>query len=1078
MHRRRTGESVVVTGSPALVPVESRRQQPSWSGRGVSWIRLGLAAGTLLFSLSAPAAPPLEVQSQRKVAADHAENMKRGRELFASRVRSVLSRHCLDCHGGKQTKADFSLATRQQLLDSGHVDLEEPEDSWILKLVRHTEEPHMPLKAPQLMPAEIEVLAEWIRLGAAYDRPLGDSQTTRQADSGVTQADREFWSFQPLRIVRPPDTAGDWVRTPIDQFVRHRLQQSGLEPNSPADRRTLIRRAYLDLLGLPPTAEQVQAFVADPDPDAYDTLIDELLKSPHYGERWARHWIDVARFGESGGFEHDDDRPHAYHYRDFLIRAFNRDLPYDRFVAYQLAGDELAPDDPLAMRATGFMGAGVFPSQLTEVEFESARYDELDDIVTTTGVAFLGLSIGCARCHDHKFDPIPSEDYYRLASSFTKTIRSQVEVPVDAAILKARKAAHQRRVEAAARKLADYENSRLKPAFKELLEQGSDIPVLAPGAWRMLRPLRVTSTAGTEFAVQDDSSILATGKAAKQEVITFEAEAVLSDVRSLRLEALTHDSLPRRGPGRADNGNFALGDIQVEVIDQAGSGTKRQVVKLTRAVATHQQNSDSLSVAASIDDDGVSGWAVDGGGIGTDQAAVFSAAAPFGSSDQPAVLVVRMTFNHPNGRHALGRFRLAVSAAAQPQPQTDPAAISQEVLEAVNRLRDQANEDSDDWQLAWNWFCSTQPEWKTLQAALEAERNRAPAATEPVLVSSEGLPKLKHHADGRGYPHFYPQTHVLLRGDVKQKVKVAEQGFLRVLMPLDATARQWQVPPPKDWTRTSYQRAALARWMMDTKDGAGQLAARVIVNRLWQHHFGTGIVSTPNDFGVQGERPSHPELLDWLAARLILNGWQLKPIHKLIMTSRVYMQSSDFVAERAEVDPDNRLLWRWEPRRLEGEAIRDAILASSGLLDPTMYGPGTLDESMRRRSIYFRIKRSQLIPSMMAFDWPEHLVSIGRRASTTVAPQALVFLNGPLVRACAVQLANRLAGGDSGEVIQRAYLELLGRKATPAELESVQRFWETQTAAYESQGESAPATVALADLCQTLFCMNEFIYID
>jgi hypothetical protein len=575
------------------------------------------------------------------------------------------------------------------------------------------------------------------------------------------------------------------VHNGIDRFILSELERRGLRPNPIADRRTLIRRATFDLIGLPPTPEEVDAFLAEADPGAYEKLIDRLLASPHYGERWARHWMDVARFGESHGYEQDYDRPHAYHYRDFLIKAFNADLPYDTFVKWQIAGDEFAPDNPLALTATGFLGGGAFPTQITEVEFESARYDELDDMTATTGVAFLGLSVGCARCHDHKYDPLPSSDYYRLASAFTSTIRSEIDL------------------------------------------------TLAGGA----KPVKAQITA-------------------------------------------------------------------------------------------------------------------------------------------------------------------------------------------------------------------------------------------------DGFPKTKHHSDERGYPHFYNQTYILERGDVHRKKAPAEPGFLRVLMRNGKDVAHWRVDPPAGWTRSPFRRAALANWITDVENGAGHLAARVVVNRLWQHHFGAGIVSTPNDFGAQGERPTHPELLDHLAVELVRGGWRLKAMHKLMMTSAVYMQSSAHDEDRARIDRENLYHWRRTPRRLEAEPIRDAMLAVGGMLDRTMYGPGTLDPNMRRRSVYFFIKRSRLIPSMMLFDWPEHLVSIGRRSGTTIAPQALMFLNGEQTRAHAEAFARRLAGKPTAEAIDYAWRAALGRPPGARELGPATAFVTAQAAAYKAAGRDAPERRALTDLARTLFSMNEFVYVD
>jgi mono/diheme cytochrome c family protein len=733
-------------------------------------------------------------QAQQKpvsVPPDHAAKMAQGLSLFKERVRPLLVAQCLDCHGGKAKKGDFDLSDRKPLLDSGMID-GGGKGSQLYALITHADEPHMPSKKPKLADGDIDVIARWIDLGAPYDKPLigapANAKATPKTRLAVDEA-RNYWAFRGLRAVSPPAVSAknaSWVRTPIDRFILATLEAKGLTPNPAAGRATLIRRLSFDLIGLPPSAEEVDEFLADTQPDSYDRLVDRLLASPHYGERWARHWIDVARFAESHGYEQDYDRPFAYHYRDFLIRALNRDMPYNQFLRWQLAGDELAPDNPQAMAATGFLGAGAFPTQLTEAEFESARYNELDDMVATTGTAMLGLTIGCARCHDHKFDPILADDYYRMASVFTTTIRSEIEL------------------------------------------------VMKPG----------------------------------------------------------------------------------------GKPTK-------------------------------------------------------------------------------------------------------------------------------------------------------------VQVTSEGLPHTKHNADERGFPHFYPKTYVLARGDANQKQAEAEPGYLHVLERGGRSDKDWKVAAPKGWTRTSMRRTALANWLTDTAGGAGPLAARVIVNRLWQHHLGRGIVATPSDFGEQGEAPSHPELLEWLAAGLADNGWTLKRLHKMIVMSAVYRQDSRFDEARAKIDRENVFLWRFTPRRLEAEPIRDSMLALSGQLDSSMFGAGTLNQQMRRRSVYFFIKRSGLIPSMMLFDWPEHLAGIGQRASTTTAPQALMFMNSPLGRSSAEGLASRVSLEKGPEaLVSRAYKLSFGREASKDETRLAVDFLARQTSTYAADNKPEPARLALVDFCQALLSMSEAIYIN
>ncbi len=719
-------------------------------------------------------------------------------QFFERSIRPILVNRCYECHSYRTSspRGGLRLDTREGWQRGGRrgpaIVPGRPQDSLLIQAVsgRHpqlTMPPSDPLTAD-----EIRLLTKWVAMGAPDPRSdAAPPEVRRVAD---LRAARNWWAFRPLgRPVPPslpegnsPEPLAAWCRNPVDRFVLSRMQAHDLWPNPPADRRTLVRRLYLDLIGLPPTEAEVAAFVSEDRPDAVERLVDRLLASPHFGERWARHWMDVARFAESHGYEQDYDRPHAYHYRDFLIRAFNRDLPFDRFVRWQIAGDELAPDVPEAMIATGFLGAGSFPTQLTEAEFEKARYDELDDMVNTTGVAFLGLSLGCARCHDHPYDPIDTVDYYRVVAVFTKTIRTEIELPV-------------------------------------------------------------------------------------------------------------------------------------------GEGGKPVKVQVT----------------------------------------------------------------------------------------------------------------------------------------------------------TEGYKPMKHHADGRGFPHFYPKTYVLRRGDPNQKLTEAHPGVLPVLTAEGYDESHWRVEPPPGWTRTPMTRAMLARWLTDLEHGPGALVARVAANRLWHYHFGRGIVATPNDFGHKGEPPTHPELLEWLARYLTEHGWSLKRLHREIVTSATYRQSAATDRERLARDRANRWLWRWRPRRAEAEVIRDSLLAVSGVLDWRMYGPGSLDPMRRRRAVYTFIKRSKPSPFLLLFDWPEHLVSIGRRASTTTATQSLALLNHPIVRLCAETLARELmALPDEQAAVSVLYERLFARPPADAERQRAVAFLYEQTRLYEAEGAAMPRHRAWTDLCQALMVSNEFVYID
>ena len=986
--------------------------------------------------------------------------------FFESEVRPVLAEHCYSCHAAdaKSIRGGLVLDTKQGWIEGGDsgsaVEPGDPEASPLIWAVRY-DDPILRMPPDGKLPDEaIAALEDWVARGAPD--PRTGEPAPAPADRVIDlDAARSAWPFTRLERSEPPTPNGiDWCRNPIDRFILARLEAEGLSPSEMADRRVLIRRASYDLTGLPPTPEEVEAFENDPDPDAFDRVVDGLLDRPEYGERWARHWLDIARYAESHGFEHDYDRPSAYVYRDFVIKALNDDLPYDTFVTWQLAGDEVAPENPLAATATGFLAAGVHSTQITASQVEKERYDELDDMLNTTGTAFLGLTVGCARCHDHKFDPIPAEDYYRLLSTFTTTVRSEVDLDLDPeghAEARARyDVAHAPFVAA---RLA-FERDELPGNFDDW-EADREAGAVPSAPWTVLDLTAFKSAGGATLTEQPDGSVLASGTNPDHETYTFDAEVDGGTIASIRLEALADPSLAKGGPGRASNGNFALTDLNISAHPNDAEGEASDL-GLTNPRATFEQ--PGLPVAAVIDDDGTSAWAVDPR-FGRDHAAAFDLVAPF-EVERPTTLTVTMRFAN-NLHHSIGRPRLAFGAEVGLALDAD--ALPQVVERALAVSKDERSPEQTSALLAW--YRTIDPEWVALNTA---EAEHAAGAPEPevikALISTEGLPAVRLHTQGAD---FLEETHILKRGDPNQKAGVASQGFLRVLM--DEPEDAWRVEPPEGW-RTSYRRASLAGWMTDPDGGAGHLLARVIVNRLWRHHFGVGIVATPSDFGAQGPDPTHPELLDWLAGELIRGGWRLKPIHRLMMTSATYRQGGDFDPSQNAIDPENLLHWRREPRRLEAEAVRDAMLAVSGLLDPRMYGPGTLDESMRRRSIYFAVKRSELIPMMTLFDAPDALTPIADRGATTVAPQSLYLLNSPIARDWAAAFASRIAPVDvepAAVAVDRAYRLAFARPPTDAERSGAVAFLDQQ-ASMAVGGLDA----ALVDFCQALLASNEFIFVE
>ena len=819
-----------------------------------------------------------------QVPADHAVKMTASAKLFKDSVRTFFRTQCLDCHGGEKTKSGFNMATREKLIEGGDRGVSvvpgKAKESRLYKLVARTEEPHMPPKKPADK-ATLDALAAWIDSGAAYDAPLLDTVVTGKKPMVITEKDKAAWAYRALAPVPVPVVKqADWPRNPIDAFVLAKLEAAKIAPSADADKLVLLRRVTFDLIGLPPTVKEQDDFLADTSVKAYEKVVDRLLSSPAFGERWARHWLDPARYAESHGFEHDYFRPHAYHYRDFVIKALNSDMPYDQFVAWQLAGDELAPNDPLALAATGFLGAGVYPTQITNREAERVRYDAMDDMLSTTGHAFLALTVGCARCHDHKYDPIPTKDYYRMLATFTTTVRAEVEI--------------------------DQSSPEQKKAYAE---------------WEAKR------------------------KPLLDGVAKYEAD-------SLSKALVTW-----------------LGD-NTDKIEPISKLTELKVASALKSLIDKKAKLEDL-----------------------------------------------------------------------------PKAQREAILK---------------------WYAPLDPVWVSISFKLSEHDKQKPALTKTTIqATTEGRKPMRHHTADNTIPDFYPKTFLLKRGDADQKEGEVQPGFLQVLSRKDEAT--W-APPKPEKASTSYRRVHLANWIIDTQNGAGSLAARVMVNRLWHHHFGRGIVSTLNDFGFQSDPATHPELLDWLANDFVQNKWGLKRLHKLMVMSRTYQLGNDVSAESAKIDPDNRLLGHRTKRRLEAEAVRDNWLAVSGTLDPKLYGPGEENEGMRRRSIYFRIQRSQMIPSLQIFDWPDSLTSAAARPTTTVAPQALYFLNSPHVAAGANAWAKTLQpvvekSTDNGVTL--AYRMALGRSPTKDELEFGAAFL-----------KSGPLERTLPKYAKVLFSLNEFVYVE
>jgi mono/diheme cytochrome c family protein len=943
--------------------------------------------------------------------------------FFEAKVRPVLAEQCAKCHGPDKQKSGLRVDSRAALLEGGDsgpaVVPGKPAESRLIAAVRHDDDaPKMP--PSRTLPSEqVADLARWVEMGAPW--PKGDAHgalgpAPRRGELRVTDKDRAHWAFQP---VRRPRTAAvrdrGWAANPIDAFLLASLEAKGLRPNPDAAKHELIRRATYDLTGLPPTPEEVAAFLADGRPDAYERLVDRLLASPHYGEKWGRHWLDLVRFAETNSYERDNPKPNAWRYRDYVIQSLNADKPFDRFTREQLAGDELPDGGAEGLVATGYYRLGIWDDEPTDRD--QARYDGLDDVVATTGQVFLGLTIDCARCHDHKIDPIPQKDYYRLLAFFQNINHYRNGGPTDEAPL-----ADRPRDEGArrARLLAlERKQDEVRAALAEIEEQ---------------------------FRRRHESS---QGGEARR--------ADLDDLR-YRFYRDTWDHLPDFAALKPEeSGDLPRGlfDLAPRSRDDAfGFVFEGTLLIPSDGGYTFYLDSDDgsrLIVAdkAVIEYDGIHG-------LGQERSATVTLTA--------GRVPVRLEyFQHSRGLglnvawSGPGFSRRALSASERA-----PAAIDVAALIRTDGVR----------VLGADRFAR----YRELRRELEALK-RQESAGEMALCVTEAGPAA-------------PETFVLLRGNPHTPGDRVEPGFPQVL-----GARGPIIPTPAPSARTTGRRTALADWIASPDN---PLTARVIANRVWQHHFGRGIVRSPNNFGLQGDAPTHPELLDWLASELVARGWRLKPLHRLIMTSRAYRMSSRGDAEGLAKDPMNDRFWRFDMRRLTAEEVRDSVLAISGSFSPKMYGPGVYPElpaevlasqsmpgkgwgrsspeDQGRRSVYVHVKRSLLMPILEGFDLAETDRSSPVRFSTTQPTQALAMLNGDFLNAQAVILADRLrreAGDDVAAQVRLALRLATAREPGPAEVRRGVALVESLRTRAGLAPDSARKALALMALN-----LNEFLYLD
>ncbi|HYO82271.1 MAG TPA: PSD1 and planctomycete cytochrome C domain-containing protein [Bryobacteraceae bacterium] len=795
---------------------------------------------------------------------------------FDRDVQPILTARCVSCHGSKLHLGELRLDRRSDAVRGGGSGVPaivpgKSSESLLLRYVSGLDPKMvMPPSGPRLTPEQIRVLRSWIDQGAQW--PGQDEPQKAKKDEA------KHWAFEPRLRVSPPAVRNRaWVRNPIDQFVLAKLEARGWQPSPAAEPFQLLRRVHLDLTGLPPTIEEQAEFSGHANAKGLDQMIDRVLARPTFGERWARHWLDVVRFAETNGYERDAAKPHAWRYRDYVIKAFNDDKPYDRFILEQIAGDELPDVNAETLIATGFNRLGPWDDEPADPETD--RFDQLDDLVSTTSQAFLGLTLGCARCHNHKFDPVTARDYYGMVAIFNglerpRNGRTELDLPVGTQSELEREAERNRKIAPLRKNIED-----LRESFRRtfITSGESRLPADALQAFR------------TEPAKRSDEQKALTGRYTK-ELETEVAAALPATIKA------------------------SIAELEAQI-----AGLKRDTPDLPRGYFLHEP--------------------------------------------------------------------------------------------------------------------------------------KAPAT-----------------------------THVLIRGNARALGPEVSPAVPAVL-----TSAQPEFPPA---ATTSLRRLTLARWLAHPDN---PLTARVIVNRVWQAHFGEGLVRTASDFGRIGEKPTHPELLDWLASWFVENGWSLKKLHRLILTSNTWRMSKRVIPKYLAEDPENRLLWRVPYTRIEVEAIRDSMLAVSGKLNPRMYGPSMypfvpkqalegssdpdkiwqpfVEDEASRRTVYAFIKRSMIVPMLEVLDFCDTSRSSAKRINTNVAPQALTLFNGDFVNRQARHLAARLeieAGPDPERQIQHAFRLAFARKPTTAEAASMLRFVR----------EEGGTRNALEQLCRVILNMNEFVYPD
>ena len=930
-------------------------------------------------------------------------------EFFDSQVKPILQQNCFQCHGGEDAvEGGLELTSREKILEGGNygpaVSLENPADSFLLEMVGYGQETAQMPPDGRLNDASLEILAKWINLGFPYPVQGTDVQPIPKTTS-------DYWAYRPLKRPQVPSVeASALISNPIDAFILAKLEANSLTPATPASKLTLIRRVYYDLTGLPPSPEAVEAFLNDTAPDAYEKRIDKLLKSPRYGEKWGRHWLDLVRYAETNGYEGDSDKPYVWRYRDYVINAFNQDKPYNQFIKEQLAGDELDTVTTETIIATGYHKLGVWDTGPADRKL--ARYDYLDDIVSTTGQVMLGMTVGCARCHDHKIDPISTRDYYSLLAFF-HDITPNNHGP-----------------------LADIGTPEQQAVRHKLLAE-------------------------KRFAEQEaQDNLFQIQEAIKIELAKNLPEAILPDMPTSLIRELTY---------RAYRGTFEQFPNDFDALEPAAEG--RLFSNLFSLAPASRKKDIGLVFegALQVPEDATYTFHINLQGACRLILNGYRVAELIGERDVEIALtrgdvLIRLEYFNKD----LDKPQLEVSwsgADFEKQPLSTNATVNFNELLKTHAALIETN-------ASLKALVDQQKELKKQRD--QRRRQRVPYEHQALAVSErEQTP-----------------THILRRGNPHLVGREIKPAFPAVLNPPAV-----QMPTVPENAKSSGKRRVFAEWVTSAEN---PMTARVMVNRIWQYHFGRGIVRSTNDFGQLGTPPTHPELLDWLASEFIASGWRLKAMHKLIMTSNAYRMSAQSDPRGVQLDANNDLFWRFDMRRLTAEEIRDTVLYITGKLNIKMGGPSVFpelpkevlatssrprsvwgespSEEANRRSVYVKVKRSLLVPILNQYDQADTDSSCPVRFSTTVPTQSLTMLNGKFINDQAVAFANRMRweGGVTVEDRVRFGLRLvLCREPEPAEIQQALTFMQEL-----QQHEGLSAEVALDRFALLALNLNELIFLD